>query len=853
MITVKAIKQKLKPLNLKQQVFFAWLCGVRALPFLFVYKDFEYWQMVEFQQFLYSILYSLDASSGFYLLNATAEADAGIRAAYAAHAITRAAYDTAYGAAEAVARAVYAGVRAADAATHTAYATDAAAYAATNAARAARAAAVADTFTNHISTQEFENIIINDINLIKKDQLDQLNNDVGIYGNIWDNFQSGLQEIGCGYWADLYAKLFKDRFKANIDEIKLRLTVPESIGALGAADVATYLKGLEKAKRLNEARIIILGEKGAGKTSLATKLIDPDAELPDKYKSTEGVEVRTWKIDGNEVSNAVNIRIWDFAGHVVTHAVHQYFLAERCIYIIVYDGRTESRNNLEKWLDHVEHYGGDSPVYILVNVIGSTSNLIDEHYLYDNYKNLKNIVYISLKDNIGGIVLFRNELENYIRNGPAWDTQVPEAWYSLKERLVIMFSDDKMELIDDAQFRGIMQEIFDYSEYNNEAYIETVKKALSSLGICLWYSEIPNLQAYVLNPNWITYGVYKIVNWLGNNKTYKFYKADMQIIFNNAEDAARYSKRYDFLIDLLLLYKLAYEKYDNAREGADRALVFPSLLSEMQPERNMEGAYPVKDSLLMRFRIIKGIMPIDTLTRFIVQHHTNIMSKNGNQVVWRRGVALNDKKGNEALVIEDGLEIRISVKGKNPLVYLDELRTTMTNIFQSYKSDNPELEYVISNGNIPIYVSDETLRAYFADRREIIDPKTLYKFDPEPVMDKYGIPKMEIINFGKMDIDMSTHNNDRDYADILEALQKFRKSYQAGEMKGKDLDIFDEVIKEASQLDGKKGRVKISDLLSNAANAITIATPIGMYLASNPDIPQKALEWFKTLPIPGIK
>jgi len=114
----------------------------------------------------------------------------------------------------------------------------------------------------------------------------------------------------------------------------------------------------------------------------------------------------------------------------------------------------------------------------------------------------------------------------------------------------------------------------------------------------------------------------------------------------------------------------------------------------------------------MRYRVKSGVLPIDTITRFIVRHHDDIEIKNEEQIVWRRGVSLIDKSNanNKALVIEDGLEIRLYVKGNTAIDYLDILRDTLNEIFKGYKSDYPELEYVISdNNNKLIYESDKTI------------------------------------------------------------------------------------------------------------------------------------------------
>ena len=93
------------------------------------------------------------------------------------------------------------------------------------------------------------------------------------------------------------------------------------------------------------------------------RLINPDAPMTDDNDSTGGLILRF----GNWRKKISSVRIWDFAGHTVTHAVHQFFLSERCLYMMVYDGRTEERNRLEYWLNHMKNYGGDSKAIILVN------------------------------------------------------------------------------------------------------------------------------------------------------------------------------------------------------------------------------------------------------------------------------------------------------------------------------------------------------------------------------------------------------------------------------------------------------------------------------------------------------
>jgi len=142
----------------------------------------------------------------------------------------------------------------------------------------------------------------------------------------------------------------------NRDIANRVLHTPVEIQEHGDEAVAYYLAELGKSvTHLNEARIIIVGEKGAGKTSLARRLINPNAAMPTDVESAIGIDAFLWKPEHDDI----NIHIWDFAGHSVTHAVHKFFLSERCLYILVYDGRTEERNRLEYWLSQIKNYGGN--------------------------------------------------------------------------------------------------------------------------------------------------------------------------------------------------------------------------------------------------------------------------------------------------------------------------------------------------------------------------------------------------------------------------------------------------------------------------------------------------------------
>lgn len=222
------------------------------------------------------------------------------------------------------------------------------------------------------------------------------------------------------------------------DALARRINVPKEIQEQGAAAVANFLEEMEEkgAKRLNEARIIILGEKGAGKTCIARRLIDPDAPMTKDDESTAGVNTMPWKLEHENI----NVRIWDFAGHTVTHAVHQFFLSERCLYIMVYDGRSEKRNRLEYWLNHMKNYGGDSKAIILVNKRDQHTGDISINTLNEQYSIAGNYTF-SIRDDKADLEAFRNDVTSFIQNNPSWNKQeIPKNYYLVKEKLEKLFT-----------------------------------------------------------------------------------------------------------------------------------------------------------------------------------------------------------------------------------------------------------------------------------------------------------------------------------------------------------------------------------------------------------------------------
>ena len=664
----KEIEYSLTGLSKQLVVSFAWRCGVRALPLLGAKGHFAFWEKEKRMEYLYSLFWALDNTASTFTTYVT---DTDVTAVSAGNAAEAAYAATAPYAASSAASAT----SASSAVTYAAFV----AYAATTAAYAADAA---------------ERL---GISLTKQIRMDVQQNAreggrgfIGDYGKFWSRFLHALEKEGCSYWGSLVQKWLETGFQIDEEALRCRLSVHPEKREQGAVAVAQYLMELEQgAKRLNEARIIILGDKGAGKTSTALKLVDPYSELPGPEESTPGVDITSWVLDKHDF----NVRIWDFAGHTVTHAVHQFFLSERCLYILVCAGRTEEYNRLEYWLSQMQIYGGQSEVLILVNKTDKHDHSVAINKLKRKYP-IVGLYNFSLREDQDDMVSFRERVIDYVVNNPSWKKQeIPEKYYKVKEKIESLFVlgnlDKGEEMINKTRFEEIAEEL----EVADE---EILLRDLHDLGISLWYEDIEGVDMLVLNPEWISHGIYTIINWVHRQKQHGLSLRQFGEVFQGQKK--RYpKKRHEFLFKLMKHYQLAFE----IKKGKSRYLIIPHLLQEDQPDEKWIPTFHIAESLMLRYKS-EIDLPSHTISRFIVRHHEEIKHEKNLPLVWREGVILEDGDGNIALVVEDNRKIEVSVKGSTKTIYLDRLRATLNGLFKEFKKQKPELQYRVQRyGELP--------------------------------------------------------------------------------------------------------------------------------------------------------
>jgi GTPase SAR1 family protein len=427
-------------------------------------------------------------------------------------------------------------------------------------------------------------------------------------------------------------------------------TPPPEVVKEGVEAIKNYWRQRQEAgvDYLCEAKLLIVGEAGAGKTSLAQKIKDRNYDLKPSEPTTEGIEVLQWsfptavrvKHDAAEelLQRDFRVNIWDFGGQDVYHATHQFFLTRRSLYALVADDRKED-TDFNYWLQAVELLSDRSPLLIVQNEKQDRQRDINLGSLRARFPNLKEAYRTNLATNRGLddlVKAIRQELERL----PHIGTPLPRTWKLVREAL----EKDPRNHIGIDEYLAICQE---HGFKRREDKLQ-LSGYLHDLGICLHFQDDPVLsKTVILKPKWGTDAVYRVLDdhTVINNRG-RFGPADLARIWSEDKHAPM---RHE-LLRLMMRFQLCYQVPD------EESYIAPQLLSSTQPAYEWDD----RGNLVLRYEY--DFMPKGLITRLIVALHHRIADQ---ALVWKTGVIL-ERDGTRAEAIEDYPRRKITVRLAGP-------------------------------------------------------------------------------------------------------------------------------------------------------------------------------------------
>ncbi len=430
---------------------------------------------------------------------------------------------------------------------------------------------------------------------------------------------------------------------------------------------------------LYEAKMLIVGEGEAGKTTLAHKIPEPNCPLPHIDDRTRGISICTHTFPCRQRQAATEdegrtfqLNIWDFGGQEIYHATHRFFLSKRSLYVLVADNRKDD-TDFNYWLNIIERFAGNSPLIIVLNEKGEVQRSLNRADLLSRYPDsIKDIVAVNFKTveepdpakaqhRLKAIRTLIGHIQHWAEHLPHIGEPVPARWVDVRHAIE---QDDRNYI-----YREQFDELCHTQGITQQPDIDTLLGYFHDLGILLHFAENSFLRdRVILNPAWATNAVYCLFDDDGiKAKAGRFSRQDCAALWSDPQ----YRPMHDVLIELMKNFRLVYEI------GTTGNLVAPQLLPQNTPTYPWDEAHNSHMQLRYDAFMPRGIFwqLAVTLYRYIPNHDW----------VWRNGMVI--RRGDTWAEVKEDLNLRrIALRFRGPsiaefrAVIVDEL----DRISQSY-------------------------------------------------------------------------------------------------------------------------------------------------------------------------
>jgi signal recognition particle receptor subunit beta len=510
---------------------------------------------------------------------------------------------------------------------------------------------------------------------------------------LWIQIQRDLRSLDAGFevWIDWYQdRLDGKSFDWEIER-QWALLSKEQLSQ-SPAEINAYLKGLRGGtltKELKRVRAIFIGHGEAGKTSLIRALHGEDV-IQGKEPMTQGIAIKDAMEEEAGVFTSVTdykdddltVHFWDFGGQVMAHATHQFFLRSKCLYVVVLAGRAERNPNeeAEYWLEHVRAFGDNAPVLLVGNKADVMPVNLDLTTLAQKFPNITSFHSLSCTQAKGA---FKNDFEVFRKKFGA----------NLKAlgQNVQRFSPEQFKVLKTIEHNAARDDFLNERRFDEICRLngvamegpggrDSLLDIFDKLGIVMHFERLPFLTDYVLNPRWLTYGVYAIMySKEARAARGRLSEADLVSILRKANPSVsgrvlRYpADRCAIIANAMIAFRVAYRL--GTRELGTSEFVVPALLAPEQPVHDFKSG----GALAFRFDF-GGFLPRHALPALMVEYFQDIARVSGREIVWQNGVLLRPRRQDaEALVRADyhTRTIDILVKGTDATLYLGMLRDSI--------------------------------------------------------------------------------------------------------------------------------------------------------------------------------
>ena len=436
----------------------------------------------------------------------------------------------------------------------------------------------------------------------------------------------------------------------------------------GRQAIDDYYQRLEKDSKqeLREAKLILLGEPDAGKSSIVRRLLYNEFDA--NSATTLGTDIHRWKFsDANGEEYRVNI--WDFGGQDIQQSIHHLFLTAGALYLVVLDARRDE--SPLQWLQTINAFAAGATVLIAVNQIDVNAHpKLNQQELRAAYPNIAAVFYTSCeRDQDHGLAQLITELKHRLAQLPSMGDTYPQQWYEIKERLEREQSRGRhyMSML---SYRELCTEHDMQSGEGDSDPAANFLRVLDNIGTVRWFDKFEYFNYQVLDPSWLTIGLYHIlINPEVKQRSGLVSRQQIKgiLLYDIPEQYLKRGYKYkerdiDFFVEAIQYYKFAF-KVEHS-DGTPRYRIPKGFPQNPSARLNLQ-AYQGDDYRLYTIEFT-SFAPAWLLHRLIVSLHRSIPE----ELYWYYGFVYRSAEGDTLVnLFEHERKLFIRVPKNAPNVY----------------------------------------------------------------------------------------------------------------------------------------------------------------------------------------
>jgi len=463
----------------------------------------------------------------------------------------------------------------------------------------------------------------------------------------------------------------------------LQSAYDQGLGALRA-----YLRSLEEAEPLYEAKLVLVGEGKVGKTTLLNALTgrEPREDEP----TTHGVSIAVEALHLTHPERPdvkIQFNAWDFGGQEVYRVTHQFFFSRRSIYLLVWEPRMGVQQcQVEDWLKLIRLRVGNDAKVIIVSTHSKTGQRIariDEPVF---------------KRDFGSMIVDFVEVDSLVDDPNVLGEKfnIPQ----LKALIAKAAKDlDQMGMPFNIHWRTARDELLEigptqpraaYTDFTatcarhglDAIDIRTLAGLMHDLGYIVYYGDDERLKDdVVLQPEWLT----KAIGFLLEDRTTQerqgilpdAHLRDVWLNHSFTGEPKYEPELYPFFLRLMEKYDVSYRLKDGLA-----SLVAQHVPQVQPPLPWLPEEEPSPDKRRLAMVCVMDEAPPGLIPWMIVRTHEYAYELQQHHLHWQKGMFLRHKRHGEAVLELRGREFHLYTEAVWPEYFMNVLRQTLSKLIR---------------------------------------------------------------------------------------------------------------------------------------------------------------------------